>query len=63
MGFLQVQDIPENYLPLIIATCADTGTSAKAAYHALGNKGVILIYVMSDKLLELEDCQNVVLRR
>ena len=63
MGFFQVEDLPENYVPVIIDNCVDTGTSAKAAYHALGNKGVILIYAMSDKLLELEDCQNVVLRR
>ena len=37
---------------IIIDNCVDTGTSAKAAYHALGNKGIVLAYAMSDRLLD-----------
>ena len=51
MGLFQVEDLPKGRVPVIIDNCVDTGTSAKAAYHALGNKGVVLTYAMSDKLL------------
>ena len=51
MGFFQVEELPKGRVPVIIDNCVDTGTSAKAAYHALGNKGVVLTYAMSDKLL------------
>lgn len=51
MGFFQVEDLPKGRVPVIIDNCVDTGTSAKAAYHALGNKGIVLTYAMSDKLL------------
>ena len=51
MWLFQVEDLPKGRVPVIIDSCVDTGTSAKAAYHALGNKGVVLTYAMSDKLL------------
>lgn len=63
MGFRQVRELPPNLLPIIIDNCVDTGTSAKAAYHALGNKGVVLTYAMSDTLLIQQDNKIETIRR
>ena len=52
MGFYSVKELPIDCVPIIIDNCVDTGTSAKAAYHALGNKGIVLAYAMSDRLLD-----------
>lgn len=63
MGFRQVRALPPDVLPIIIDNCVDTGTSAKAAYHALGNKGVVLTFAMSDKLLDLQQVRVAVILR
>lgn len=51
MGFRMIAPIPEGRTPVIVDGVVDTGTSAKAAVHALGG-GIVLSFAMSDTLLE-----------
>lgn len=61
MGFQQVGNIPSGKIPYLLDNVCDSGETAKAAFHALGNRGVVLTYAMSDTLIEPE--QSVKLRR
>ena len=54
LGFRQVGLLPKGKIPYLLDNCVDSGETAKAAYHALGQKGIILSYAMSDKLLDFE---------
>ena len=54
LGFRQVGLLPKGKIPYLLDNCVDSGETAKAAYHALGEKGIILSYAMSDKLLDFE---------
>lgn len=51
MGFRQIESLPWGRRPVIIDGVADQGTTAKAAYHALGNQGEVVTYAISDKLM------------
>lgn len=51
MGFKQIEPLPWGRRPVIIDGVADHGTTAKAAYHALGDQGEIVTYAISDNLL------------
>ena len=54
LGFRQVGLLPKGKIPYLLDNCVDSGETAKAAFHALGEKGIILSYAMSDKLLDFE---------
>ena len=54
LGFRQVGLLPKGKIPYLLDNCVDSGETAKAAYHALGEKGIILSYAMSDRLLNFE---------
>lgn len=54
LGLRQVGLLPKGKIPYLLDNCVDSGETAKAAYHALGEKGIILSYAMSDRLLNLE---------
>ena len=54
LGVRQVGLLPKGKIPYLLDNCVDSGETAKAAYHALGQKGIILSYAMSDKLLDFE---------
>ena len=54
LGFRQVGLLPKGKIPYLLDNCVDSGETAKAAYHALGEKGIILSYAMSDRLLDFE---------
>ena len=58
-GFRQVAPLPESRTPILIDGVVDTGTSTRAAFHALGNRGVVLSFAMSDALLEQEQERHV----
>jgi predicted amidophosphoribosyltransferase len=58
MGFQQTKPLPDGITPIIVDGVVDTGTSAKAAVHALGG-GIVLSFAMSNTLLELQDVQSV----
>ena len=53
-GFRQVRSLPKGKVPYLLDNCVDSGETAKAAYRALGEKGIILSYAMSDRLLNIE---------
>jgi len=52
LGFRQVGLLPKGKIPYLLNNFVDSGETAKAAYHALGEKGIILSYAMSDRLLD-----------
>ena len=54
LGFRQVGLLPKGKIPYLLDNCVDSGETAKAAYYALGQKGIILSYAMSDRLLNFE---------
>lgn len=54
MGFRQVKALPIGYIPVAIDNCVDTGTSAKAAIHALG-KGLVMAFAMTDVMTEQQE--------
>lgn len=54
MGFRQVKPLPIGCIPVAIDNCVDTGTSAKAAIHALG-KGWVLSFAMTDMMTEQQE--------
>lgn len=60
MGFRQVENIPQGKIPFLLDNCVDSGATARAAYNALGNKGVVLSYAMSDTLI-FRDCDRSVI--
>lgn len=62
MGFHMITNLPKGSIPYIIDNVVDTGTSAKAAYHAIGY-GIIVTYAMSDKMISEKLGQNSGLRR
>lgn len=51
LGYRQVKSLPPLRTPIIIDAVADTGLNAKAAYHALGNRGEVLTYAVTDNLI------------
>ena len=51
MGFERIASIPDGKQPVLIDNVVDTGTTAKAAFKALGS-GIVLSYAMSDTLLD-----------
>jgi len=54
LGFHQVRPLPDGRVPYLLDNCVDSGETAKAAYHALGDKGIILSYAMSERLINVE---------
>ena len=58
MGFQQTRPLPNGITPIIVDGVVDTGTSAKAAFHALGG-GIVLSFAMSNTLLEQQEVQSV----
>ena len=54
LGFRKITSLPSDRVPYLIDNVVDTGTTAKAAFKALGG-GIILSYAMSDTLLQ-EEC-------
>ena len=62
MGFQQTKPLPDGITPIIIDGVVDTGTSAKAAVHALGG-GIVLSFAMSNTLLERQEVQSVCFHR
>ena len=54
LGFRQVGLLPKGKIPYLLDNCVDSGETAKAAYYALGKKGIIFSYSMSDRLLNFE---------
>lgn len=54
LGFRQVGILPKGKVPYLLDNCVDSGETAKAAYHALGDRGIVLSYAMSDRLLYRE---------
>lgn len=54
MGFRATAKLPSNLIPILIDGVVDTGTTAKAAFYALGNRGIVLSYAMSNTLLDNE---------
>ena len=51
LGFRQIRTLPQGKIPYLLDNCVDSGETAKAAYHAIGDKGIILSYAMSDRFL------------
>lgn len=51
MGFRQKGSLPHGKVPFLLDNCVDSGETARAAFQAIGNKGIILSYAMSDTLL------------
>ena len=49
MGFRKVAQLPEGRTPIYVDNVVDTGTTAKAAYHAVG-KGMVVTFAISDTL-------------
>lgn len=62
MGFRQVGILPQKRIPYLLDNCVDSGETAKAAFHALGNRGIVLSYAMSDTLLQGQE-QHMAFRR
>ena len=54
LEFRQVGLLPKGKIPYLLDNCVDSGETAKTAYYALGQKGIILSYAMSDRLLNFE---------
>ena len=54
LGFRKVISLPSDRIPYLVDNVVDTGTTAKAAFKALGG-GIVLSYAMSDTLLQ-EEC-------
>ena len=52
LGFRQVRNLPFYRKPVLLDNVAGTGLTAKAAYHALGNRGEVLTYAIDDPVLE-----------
>lgn len=52
LGFKQVSPLPFYRKPVILDNVAATGLTAKAAYHALGNRGEVLTYAIDDTLYD-----------
>lgn len=52
LGFRQTEALPFYRTPILLDNVTATGTTAKAAYHALGNRGEILTYAIDDPILE-----------
>ena len=51
MGIMQVGKLPFGKIPTYIDNVVDTGTTAKAAYQAVG-RGVVISFAISNTLLE-----------
>lgn len=51
LGFIQVSPLPFYRTPILLDNVASTGTTAKAAFHALGNRGEVLTFAIDDPLL------------
>ena len=49
MGFRKVAQLPKGRIPVYVDNVVDTGTTAKAAYHAVG-KGMVVTFAISDTL-------------
>ena len=63
MGFRQVGILPHGKVPCLLDNCVDSGETAKAAYQAIGCRGIVLTYAMSDRLLEEKQGQAICMRR
>lgn len=48
LGFYQVRSLPDGRVPYLLDNCVDSGETAKATFNALGDKGIILSYAMSE---------------
>ena len=63
MAFRQIEPLPFGRRPVIIDGVADHGTTAKAAYHALGDRGEVVTYAVSDNLLaqgkQIQQCRGI----
>ena len=51
MAIHQVASLPKDKTPVFVDNVIDTGTTAKAAYHAVG-RGMVIAFAMSDTLME-----------
>ena len=54
LGYRQVGLLPKGKIPYLLDNCVDSGETAKAAYHALEEKGIVLSYAMTDRLLNIQ---------
>lgn len=51
LGYRQIKSLPPLKTPIIVDAVSDTGLTAKAAYHALGNRGSVMTYAVTDNLI------------
>ena len=58
MGFRMIAPVPQGKTLVIVDGVVDTGTSARAAVHALGG-GIVLSFAMSETLLEQQQEQSI----
>lgn len=49
MGFRKVVQLPKGKIPVYVDNVVDTATTAKAAYHAVG-EGIVITFAISDTL-------------
>ena len=49
MGFRKVDQLPKGKMPVYVDNVVDTATTAKAAYHAVG-EGIVITFAISDTL-------------
>lgn len=52
LGFRQVSPLPFYRKPILLDNVADTGLTAKAAYHAIANRGEVLTFAIGDSLYD-----------
>lgn len=55
MGMRQRFTLPQDVIPVFIDNVIDTGTTGRAAFHACGNRGIVLAYAMTPCLRERQE--------
>ena len=62
MGFHLMSSLPYGKTPVLIDNCADSGETAKSAYDAIGQRGEVLCFAVSDRLMAQAE-ENIVSNR
>ena len=56
LGFMQVRALPKGCIPVVVDNVVDTGVSAKAAIHAMG-QGIVLTFAMTDVMMGQQEAR------
>ena len=56
LGFMQDRALPKGCIPVVVDNVVDTGVSAKAAIHAMG-QGIVLTFAMTDVMMGQQEAR------